>query len=49
MTEISIRKAEENEVESFIQWGLDEGWNMPLKDPPTYYQSYPEGWRIAEV
>lgn len=49
MKDLIIRQADSSEVQGFIQWGLDEGWNMPLKDPPTYFVTYPEGWLIAEV
>jgi hypothetical protein len=49
MENLVIRQALSSDVDSFIQWGFDEGWNMSMSDSPTYFQSYPEGWLIAQV
>lgn len=43
-----IRDAVSSDVESYVKWGLDEGWNMS-QDVPTYFASYPKGWLIAQV
>ncbi|OXA51402.1 uncharacterized protein LOC110852488 [Folsomia candida] len=43
-----IRDAVSSDVESYVKWGLDEGWNMS-QDVPTYFASYPKGWLIAQI
>ncbi len=47
MSQYTIRKMKENEVQIAIDWARKEGWNPGLNDAYCFYQADPQGFFIG--
>ncbi len=47
MPEYIMRKAKRDEIDLFIDWAADEGWNPGRYDAETFYTADPDGFLIG--
>jgi len=48
-SQIRIRKAKEAEVDLYIEWGNNAGWNMNSQVTRNFHKEFPHGWFLCEL